>query len=109
MQSINGDGTKVTSVTLKNNVTDEVQDFATAATFIYIGLLPVSDSVDGLGITDDQGWILTNDQMETTQPGILRLVMFVKAAPPDYNGGWGCCYCRTNAYAYNETLKDGVE
>ena len=110
MQSINGDGTKVTSVTLKNNVTDEVQDFATAATFIYIGLLPVSDSVDGLGITDDQGWILTNDQMETTQPGIFAIGDVRQKQLRQITTAVGdAAIAGQNAYAYNETLKDGVE
>ncbi len=110
VQSINGDGTKVTSVTLKNNVTDEVQDFATAATFIYIGLLPVSDSVDGLGITDDQGWILTNDQMETTQPGIFAIGDVRQKQLRQITTAVGdAAIAGQNAYAYNETLKDGVE
>ncbi len=44
--------------------------------FIYVGLDPVSDFATELGILDENGWVVTDDHMRTTVPGILRLAMF---------------------------------
>lgn len=50
---------------------DEVYDFNTNGIFIYIGMLPLNDPFTELGITDDTGYILTNENMETEIPGIF--------------------------------------
>lgn len=33
----------------------------------------MSESVAKLGITDEQGWVVTNELMETSQPGIFAI------------------------------------
>ena len=33
----------------------------------------MSEAVANLGITDEQGWVVTNDRMETSQPGIFAV------------------------------------
>ena len=38
--------------------------------FEYIGLIPVTKMLENLNITNQQGYILTNEKMETNQPGI---------------------------------------
>ncbi len=38
--------------------------------FEYIGLIPVTKMFENLNITNQQGYILTNEKMETNQPGI---------------------------------------
>ncbi|MFK3935927.1 thioredoxin-disulfide reductase [Alkalihalobacillus sp. NPDC078783] len=68
---IDEEGGKVGSVKLKNTKTDEVSDFKTDGVFIYIGLLPLNESVKNLGILNEEGYIVTNEEMETKIPGIF--------------------------------------
>lgn len=67
---INGKDGKVASLTLKNKKTGEVTDFPVDGVFIYVGMHPLTEVVEKLGITDEHGYISTNDQMETRIPGI---------------------------------------
>lgn len=68
-----GDENKVTGVKVHNKKTDEDKVIDAAGVFIYIGNVPNSEPFKDLKITDDQGWIITNDQMETTVPGIYAV------------------------------------
>lgn len=71
VEEIKGDDRKVQSVVLKNVQTGEVSEHAFGGVFIYVGLDPMTDSVADLGITDEAGWIVTNDLMETSQAGVF--------------------------------------
>ena len=71
VKEINGADGKVSSVTLENTETGEVRDFKTDGVFIYVGMLPLNSSVLHLGITNEQGYIETNSEMETKVPGIF--------------------------------------
>ncbi|MBB6450331.1 thioredoxin reductase (NADPH) [Geomicrobium halophilum] len=62
---------KVSSVTLVNVNTGEEYDFTTEGVFIYIGLLPLNSAVKDLGITNEEGYIETNEEMETNRVGIF--------------------------------------
>lgn len=66
---INGDS-KITSVTLKNNKTGEEYDHEIDGLFVYIGLDPLSEPFKSLGIVNEEGYIETTPQMETSVPGI---------------------------------------
>lgn len=68
-----GDKNKVTGVKVHNKKTDEDKVIDASGVFIYIGNVPNSEPFKDLKITDDQGWIITNDQMETTVPGIYAV------------------------------------
>ncbi|MEK4297828.1 thioredoxin-disulfide reductase [Oceanobacillus sp. FSL W8-0428] len=70
-EKINGTDGKVSSITLKNNKTNEVYDFETNGVFVYIGMLPLNDPFTELGITDEEGYIPTSENMETKIPGIF--------------------------------------
>jgi thioredoxin reductase (NADPH) len=70
---INGKDGKVGSVTLKNVHTDQVTEKTADGVFIYIGLEPLSGPFESLGITNEEGYIPTNDQMETDIPGIFAV------------------------------------
>ena len=70
---IKGDERKVQSVEIKNLKTGENSEHTFGAVFIYVGLDPMSEAVANLGITDEQGWVVTNDRMETSQPGIFAV------------------------------------
>ncbi|MCM3714604.1 thioredoxin-disulfide reductase [Alkalihalobacillus oceani] len=71
VKEINAENGKVGSVTLESTETGEQREFKTDGVFIYIGLLPLNSSVLSLGITNDEGYIVTNEEMETKVPGIF--------------------------------------
>lgn len=62
---------KVGKVTLVDTVTGEEEEFRTDGVFIYIGMLPLSEPFKNLGITNEEGYIVTNERMETKVEGIF--------------------------------------
>lgn len=58
------------SVTLVSTENGEEREFKTSGVFIYIGSLPLTKPFENLGITNDNGYIETNDDMETKIRGI---------------------------------------
>lgn len=73
VEEILGDENKVTGVRVRNNQTGEESTIDAAGVFIYVGLNPMTEPFKDLGITDDDGWIETNDQMETKVPGVYAV------------------------------------
>lgn len=71
VKQINEENGKVGSVTLIDTVTGEEEDFKTDGVFIYIGMLPLSKPFENLGITNEEGYIETNERMETRVEGIF--------------------------------------
>lgn len=71
IKSINEKDGKVGSVTLISTVDDSEQVLDADGVFIYIGMVPLSKPFENLGITNENGYIETNDQMETKVPGIF--------------------------------------
>ena len=67
-----GDDKKVTGVKV-NNKTGEDSEIAVDGVFIYVGINPITKPFSNLGITDENGWIETNDHMETKVPGIFAV------------------------------------
>jgi thioredoxin reductase (NADPH) len=70
---IKGDDKKVQSVLFKNTKTGEVTEKEFGGVFIYVGLDPVAEFAGNLGITDEAGWIITDDHMKTAIPGIFAV------------------------------------
>lgn len=70
---IKGDDMKVTGVTLHDNVTGENREMAADGVFIYVGNDPMTKPFGDLGILDDHGWVITDDHMATTVPGIFAI------------------------------------
>ncbi len=68
--SINGTD-HVESVTVRNVKTDEVHDIVCAGVFRFIGLDPNTDFVKELVDTDEQGYIVTDESMASSMPGIF--------------------------------------
>ena len=68
-----GDGKKVTGVMTHNKKTNEDKLVSTDGVFIYIGNVPMTEPFKDLGITNDQGWIITDDEMKTKIPGIFAI------------------------------------
>lgn len=71
--AINGDDQKVTSVTVKNNQTGAEEEVPTAGVFIYVGNVPMTAPFKELGITDEHGWMVTDNRMRTKVPGIFAI------------------------------------
>ncbi|KFM98783.1 thioredoxin-disulfide reductase [Bacillus clarus] len=71
IKEINEESGKVGSVTLVDVNSGEEQEFKTDGVFIYIGMLPLSKPFAELGITNENGYIETNERMETKVPGIF--------------------------------------
>ncbi|UBH13696.1 thioredoxin-disulfide reductase [Macrococcus armenti] len=70
LQSINEKDGKVGSVTLLDNEGNE-SVVETDGVFVYIGMQPLTKPFEHLGITDETGYIVTNEEMETNIPGIF--------------------------------------
>lgn len=71
VNEINGTDGKVSSVTLENRETGEVSDFPADGVFIYIGTEPLSGPFQSLGITNEEGYIETDENMATKVPGVF--------------------------------------
>ncbi len=70
---INGDGQKVTSVSIHNKKTGEDGELKVNGVFIYVGVIPLSEPFKELGITDEQGWIKTDELMQTSLSGVYAI------------------------------------
>lgn len=71
VKEINEKDGKVGSVTLASTETGEEQELKTDGVFVYVGMLPLSKPFESLGITNENGYIETNEKMETKIPGIF--------------------------------------
>ncbi len=70
VDEINNTDGKVGSVSMKNVKTGDKSEFTTDGVFVYIGMIPLTDPFVSLGIVDEDGYISTNENMETKVPGI---------------------------------------
>ena len=70
VNEINDDGGKVGSVTLVSTKDGKEQNFKADGVFIYIGMLPLTKPFANLGILNDGGYVVSNEKMETSVPGI---------------------------------------
>src|SRR5699024_9200773 len=62
---------RVESITLKDKKTGEEYTKDADGVFIYIGMLPLTSPFKDLGILNENGYIETNEEMETKNPGIF--------------------------------------
>jgi thioredoxin reductase (NADPH) len=70
VERIEGDGA-VEKLVLKNIKTNEVSDLKVAGVFMFVGQAPYDECVRGLVKVAKEGWILVNEQMETSVEGIF--------------------------------------
>lgn len=73
VKEIKGDDMKVTGLAVENVKTGEVTDVDTDGVFIYVGLIPNTEAFAGLNITDEEGWVITDEDMATEIPGIFAI------------------------------------
>ncbi len=72
-ESIDGDGNRVTGVSYRDKVSGEEKKLATHGVFIYVGVIPQTAPFKNLGVTDENGWIPTDEHMRTKVAGIFAL------------------------------------
>ncbi len=70
VKKVNESNGKVGSVTLVSTVDGTEREFETDGMFVYIGMDPLTAPFEKLGILNDDGYIPTNENMETSVPGI---------------------------------------
>ncbi|MGG4441409.1 thioredoxin-disulfide reductase [Brevibacillus fortis] len=70
LREIRGEG-KVQAVLLENAKTGEQKEFPADGVFIYVGMDPLTASVRPLGITNDAGYVLTDEKMNTKVKGVF--------------------------------------
>ncbi|MEK3887901.1 thioredoxin-disulfide reductase [Bacillus sp. FSL K6-3431] len=71
VKEINEKNGKVGSATIVSTETGEETEFAADGAFIYIGMDPLTKPFTHLGITNEAGYIVTNENMETNASGIF--------------------------------------
>ncbi|TQR06117.1 thioredoxin-disulfide reductase [Psychrobacillus soli] len=71
LKEIHGKEGKVGSVTLVSTVDGSEKEFETDGVFVYVGMLPLTKPFSNLGILNENGYIVTNERMETVVPGIF--------------------------------------
>lgn len=70
VESMNDVDGKIGSLSLKNVKTGEESIFETDGVFVYIGMVPLSEPFKSLGVVNEEGYISTNENMETNVPGV---------------------------------------
>jgi thioredoxin reductase (NADPH) len=70
VEEIEGNG-KVERVQIRNVKTDEISELDTDGVFIFIGHYPNSDLFKGQLEMDETGYLITNDRMMTSVPGVF--------------------------------------
>lgn len=73
VKEIKGTDIKVSGVTVENVKTGELSEHEFGGIFIYVGVNPVTSMVADLGITDESGWVITDERMMTAIPGIFAI------------------------------------
>lgn len=71
VKEINEKDGKVGSVTLINTVDGSEQVVQADGVFIYIGMVPLTAPFKSLGILNENGYVVTNEKMETSVKGIF--------------------------------------
>ncbi|KAA0944318.1 thioredoxin-disulfide reductase [Sporosarcina sp. ANT_H38] len=70
VKEVNAENGKVGSVTLVSTVDGSEKVFEADGMFVYIGMDPLTAPFAKLGILDENGYVTTNEIMETSVPGI---------------------------------------
>lgn len=72
VQEIKGDST-VHSINVKNVKTGEIKEVQTEGVFLFVGLIPRTQFLKGVVQMDEAGYILTNEDCETSTQGIFAV------------------------------------
>ena len=96
VKEIKGDQS-VSSVLIENTETGEQSEIPAEGVFIYVGMVPNSQMVAQLGVTNEEGWIVTNERMGNDRSGtICGWRRALKTSTSNCNGSWRWKYCGTS-------------
>ncbi|MHC5268100.1 thioredoxin-disulfide reductase [Enterococcus sp. LJL98] len=73
VKEILGNKMSMTGAQIENVKTGEVTEVEAGGVFIYVGLDPLTEAFKDSGITNEEGWILTDDEMRTNLPGVYAI------------------------------------
>ncbi|WP_195701857.1 thioredoxin-disulfide reductase [Companilactobacillus futsaii] len=73
VKEITSEDDKVSGVRYIDKKTGEEHVVPAKGAFIYVGIKPMTEPFKGLGVLDKDGWIDTNEHMETKVPGIFAV------------------------------------
>ncbi|KAF1295806.1 thioredoxin-disulfide reductase [Enterococcus sp. JM4C] len=73
VEEIVGNEMVMTGVQLRNVKTNEVSETDANGIFIYVGLDPLTEPFKKIGLTNEAGWIETDQDMKTAIPGIYAI------------------------------------
>jgi len=73
VKEIMSDDDKVAGVRYIDKKTGDEHVVPAKGAFIYVGIQPMTEPFKDLGVLDENGWINTNDHMETKVPGIFAV------------------------------------
>lgn len=73
VKEITSEDDKVSGVRYVDKKTGEEHVVPAKGAFIYVGIKPMTEPFKGLGVLDEDGWIDTNEHMETKIPGIFAV------------------------------------
>ncbi|WP_323703027.1 thioredoxin-disulfide reductase [Mammaliicoccus sp. Dog046] len=107
LKTINDKDGKVGSVTLVSTEDGTETEHQADGVFIYIGMKPLTKPFESLGILNENGYIVTNDEMETNVAGVYaagdvrdKTLRQIVTATGDGS------IAAQNAQAYIESLED---
>ncbi|MGG5317144.1 thioredoxin-disulfide reductase [Enterococcus sp. AZ072] len=73
VEEIVGNDMVVTGAKIRNVKTDEIHEEPADGMFIYVGLDPLTEPFKNSGITNEAGWIETDNEMKTSIPGVFAI------------------------------------
>ncbi|MFV0561364.1 MAG: thioredoxin-disulfide reductase [Enterococcus sp.] len=73
LEEIVGNEMVVTGVKIRNVKTDEETELEANGVFIYVGLDPLTEPFKASGLTNAAGWIETDQNMQTSMPGVYAI------------------------------------
>ncbi|WP_169922477.1 thioredoxin-disulfide reductase [Lactobacillus terrae] len=73
VEEITSEDGKVSGVKYVDKETGDEKVVPASGAFIYVGIQPMTDPFQDLGILDSENWIETNDKMETSVPGVYAI------------------------------------
>ena len=97
---------RVEAITIEDRATREKKTIEVEGVFIYAGLVPKSDFIKGIIKVDNKGFIITNDKLETSLPGIFAAGdICAQAVRQVVTACAQGAAAAINAYHYVESLK----
>lgn len=111
LNEIKGDGL-VESVVVKNIKTGELSEMMFNGVFFFVGTVPKTELVKGIVDLNEQGYVITNDQMETSVPGVYAVgdcrVKYLRQVITAASDGAIAAVSAEKYLAEEEGFKEGV-